>query len=157
MRVIFLRDELYEHLGRNQGHLFREGEKYDFEPTFAERWTRRLIAEEIAGGKPDDGVGTAGPFEPLNTVTPAADAPVSAAAKRAAAGAKPKVAAPAGPRPGSKAAKAAETAAAKPADAPKPVEPPPASAPPPAAAPPAETPPQAQTLPLPPPKPGQAG
>jgi uncharacterized protein YodC (DUF2158 family) len=71
MRVKFLKDELYENLGRNKGYEFKEGEKYDFEPSFAERWIRRGIAEEIEGGKRADTVGTGGPFIPVGGSRPA--------------------------------------------------------------------------------------
>lgn len=147
MRVKFLRDELYEHEGRNQGHLYREGEVYDFEPAFAERWLRRdavvLIDPDGKPPKPE------ARFTPLNNVAPR-DGEQSDAARRAAKGApskaKGKSAAAKPPAPKPPAEKPAETPAeTKPeasssADEKK-----------------AEEPAKAATTPLEPPKPGQAG
>jgi hypothetical protein len=71
MRVKFLRDELFEHEGRNQGHLYLEGEVYDFEPDFAERWLRRGAVELIdADGKPPKPEAR---FTPLNKVASRGD------------------------------------------------------------------------------------
>ncbi len=82
MRVKFLRDELYEHLGRGRGHTFRKDEVYDFESTFADRWIRRNAAEEIGGaGKEVVLIGTAGPFVPVNGAKAAKPAPAPAQAK----------------------------------------------------------------------------
>jgi hypothetical protein len=41
MKVQFVRDELYENLGRNQGTTYLQNSIHDFEPAFAERWLRR--------------------------------------------------------------------------------------------------------------------
>ena len=143
MRVKFLRDELYEHEGRNLGHLYREGEVYDFEPSFAERWLRRNAAEAVDGdGKPPKPEAR---FTPLNTVAPR-DGDESEPARRAAKG-----------PPGKGKTK---TAAARPAATKPPAEPP-APKPAPAAGDEAEKkadePGGAPPAPLPPPKPGQAG
>jgi len=48
MRVKFLRDELFESEGRNQGPLYKAGEVHDFTDEFAGRWLRRGAAVEVA-------------------------------------------------------------------------------------------------------------
>lgn len=51
MRIKFLRDELYENVGRKQGHPFKKGEVYDVTEDFGERWIRRQAAEAVGSGK----------------------------------------------------------------------------------------------------------
>lgn len=65
MRVKFLRDELYENIGRNKGHQFSEGEQYDFTVDFAEKWIGNEAAELVDGGDGADLAGTSGPFVPV--------------------------------------------------------------------------------------------
>lgn len=48
VRVKFLRDELFEHLGRGAGHPYLAGEVYNFDRPFADRWERRGIACVLA-------------------------------------------------------------------------------------------------------------
>ncbi len=162
MRVRFLRDELYENEGRNQGHLFQEGEEYDFEEAFAQRWLRRNAAELVDGdGKAVDPEQR---FTPLNVIERRDDAEPSDAVKRAEKGEADRAAAakrnrsrpsavPKAPaKPARAPAKADKGAPApKAADAAK-VEAPAADAA--AEAPGAAAPAQ---LPLEPPRPGQAG
>lgn len=51
-RVKFTRDEEFECEGRHQGHTFKEGEVYDFDEAFAQRWIRRGSVDVLAGGAP---------------------------------------------------------------------------------------------------------
>lgn len=117
VRVRFLRDELYENEGRNQGHLFRKDEEYTFEPAFAERWNRRGAVEIVSGARPS----AIAQFTPLNNVDPA-EAEVSDAAKRAAKGEAAKAKAAKSAPKGKTAAKPAPArpAAAAPTPAPAP-------------------------------------
>jgi hypothetical protein len=144
VKVVFLKDELYEYEGRNQGHLYRKGEQYRFDRLFADRWVRRGLAEVI--GEEDKPASLDERFTPLNKVAGAADDDESPAAKRHKAGQGKKAA----PKP---------KAPPKPESAPKPPET--ASDPAPAATEPAATPPASPApaeLPgLAPPKPGDAG
>lgn len=63
-RIEFVKDELYEHLGRNKGHTFYAAEQYDFTQSFADRWTHRGLAEEIGASKTPE-VDRQGPFVPV--------------------------------------------------------------------------------------------
>ena len=47
MKVQFVRDELYENLGRNKGTQYLQNSIHDFTPEFAERWIRRGAAKVV--------------------------------------------------------------------------------------------------------------
>lgn len=45
--VKFLSTEQFESEGRNKGPIFDEGQEYDFEASFADRWLQRGVAELV--------------------------------------------------------------------------------------------------------------
>lgn len=56
MRIIFLRDEIYETEGPKKGPRFFANSVWDCTQEFAERWTRRGAAEQVGAQEPKGGV-----------------------------------------------------------------------------------------------------
>ncbi len=59
--VRFLSTEQFESEGRNKGPIYEEGQEYDFEASFADRWLQRGVADLVKEYSDDPVIDAADP------------------------------------------------------------------------------------------------